>query len=130
MIVDVAVTVRIRLQAKDENKAQNHVLDLFDSHLGQISLHHRVIETSVPLSPTNPTSTEVKEEENKGVTVNVDRRGFDHIVAALRVYQTMLEMNSAVCQDVENIAEEHGEIMTPAEIDDLVEEINSGSKRI
>lgn len=66
-----------------------------------------------------------RNEKNGGgeVSFSLSRREYDHVIAALRVYQTMMEMHSAVCQDVEDIATEHGEEMTPEEIDGLVQRI-------
>ena len=58
-------------------------------------------------------------------TIKVNERELDTILAALRVYQTMLNMQSAVVDDVHNIASEHGEPMTEAEIDTLCENLNS-----
>lgn len=58
------------------------------------------------------------------VKLNVCAQEFDWILAALRVYQAMINMNSAVCQDVEEIATEHGEEPTDEEIDQLCERLN------
>lgn len=63
------------------------------------------------------------------MTITVSQREFDHIIAALRVYQTMLTMNSAVCQDVEDIATEHGEQMTADEVGELCVRINCPPSR-
>ena len=73
-------------------------------------------------------NTEKSEKENRGrgVGFSLTRREYDHVIAALRVYQTMLEMHSAVCQDVEDIATEHGEEMLPEEIDAFIEKLQFG----
>lgn len=60
----------------------------------------------------------------------VSDRELDWILAALRVYQTMLTMHSAVCQDVEDIATEHGPEPTVEELDALCERLNGGGKVI
>ena len=56
---DVSVNIRIRVRAKDQNAAENHVLDLLDTHLAEMLESAAVVETGVPLPPTNPTSAEV-----------------------------------------------------------------------
>ena len=61
------------------------------------------------------------------IALALQPREFDHILAGLRVYQQMLEMHSAVCQDVEEIATEHGPEMTPEEIDALCQRLNTGN---
>ena len=62
--------------------------------------------------------------EEMPVNIRVTRQEFDHILAGLRVYQAMLEMSSRVCDDVKEIATEHGKQMTPLQIDRFCEKIN------
>ena len=58
------------------------------------------------------------------MTINCSDQEFDTIIAALRVYQCMLSMESAVCDDVSEIATEHGPALTVDDIDEFVERIN------
>lgn len=61
---------------------------------------------------------------SKKYTLKVTPQEFDNILAALRAYETLLHMNSAICQDVEEIAEEHGEAFGPEEVGNLCERLN------
>jgi hypothetical protein len=62
------------------------------------------------------------------IKIIVDEREFDTILAALRAYQTLLRQNSAILQDVEEIAENSGDLpLDVAEVDDLCERLNCDS---
>jgi hypothetical protein len=58
-------------------------------------------------------------------------RQFDHIIAGLRAYQSILiacdgpmGKYRAIANKLKPLATEHGELMTPEEIDAFIEEIN------
>jgi hypothetical protein len=58
--------------------------------------------------------------------LTISDRQFDHIIAALRYFQRDIQLCDGQCtdDDIRLIATEHGELMTPEEIDSFIQEIN------
>jgi hypothetical protein len=60
MKIDVFATVRIRVNAPDQNKAENIALNLLENHLADCMKCPAVIATGITLSPENPVSVLAK----------------------------------------------------------------------
>lgn len=64
--VDVKGTIRIRVKAKDEKSAENHVLDMLNRKFEEMLESPAVLETSVTLTADKPSSVEVTDTEPDG----------------------------------------------------------------
>ena len=65
MTYDVNANLRIRVKARDGRAAEDLVLHLLENHLSDMLDCPAVIQTGIPLTPTNPHAEPVaREKEN------------------------------------------------------------------
>lgn len=63
MIYDVSCAVRLRVQARTAEAAENIVIDMMEQHLEDMLDCPAIIESGIPLTPDNPVARVVNEKE-------------------------------------------------------------------
>ena len=59
MYYEVDITVRLVVEARDVNAAENHVISMMETHLADMMDSPAVAQTIIPLSADNPKSREL-----------------------------------------------------------------------
>ena len=65
MTFDVYTTIRVRIKAADQNKAENTVLTLLENAQGDMLDCPAVVQTGVALTADNPKSEIVRKRRNR-----------------------------------------------------------------